>query len=94
MIEEPFGPRRLRLPAGHLLLYSATSIHRVEPVTRGVRLAAFFWVQSLVRDDARRALLYEMDTAIQTLNRTGADETARRALVACYHNLLRDWADC
>lgn len=93
VIEEAFGPRRVRLPAGALLLYPASTVHRIEPVTRGVRLASFFWVQSLVREDARRALLYEMDGAIQALNGTGADEAARRTLVGCYHNLLREWSE-
>jgi PKHD-type hydroxylase len=65
----------------------------VTPVTRGERLACFFWVQSLIRDDAQRTLLFDMDGAIQRLNQTGADEDARRTLVGCYHNLLRQWVE-
>jgi PKHD-type hydroxylase len=92
-IADTYGIHSVKLNAGDLLLYPATSLHQVTPITRGERLACFFWVQSLVRDDGQRSLLLEMDTAIQTLNRTGADEDARRALTGCYHNLLRQWAD-
>jgi PKHD-type hydroxylase len=92
-VHDTYGVHSVKLGAGDLILYPASSLHQVTPITRGERLGCFFWVQSLVREDARRSLLFEMDTAIQTLNRTGADETARRTLVACYHNLLRDWAD-
>jgi len=92
-IADAYGVQAVKLAAGDLVLYPATSLHEVTPVTRGERLAAFFWVQSLVRDDGRRTVLYDMDTAIQTLNRTGADAAARRTLVGCYHNLLRQWAE-
>ena len=92
-IADAYGVQAVKLAAGDLVLYPATSLHEVTPVTRGERLAAFFWVQSLVRDDGRRTVLYDMDTAIQTLNRTGADAAARRTLVGCYHNLLRKWAE-
>ena len=92
-IADAYGVHAVKLNAGDLLLYPATSLHEVTPVTRGERLAAFFWVQSLVRDDGRRTVLFDMDTAIQTLNRTGADDEARRTLVGCYHNLLRQWAE-
>jgi PKHD-type hydroxylase len=91
-IADTYGTHSVKLNAGDLLLYPATSLHRVTPITRGERLACFFWVQSLVRDDGQRTLLLEMDTAIQTLGRTGADEGARTALAGCYHNLLRQWA--
>jgi PKHD-type hydroxylase len=91
-VHDTYGVHAVKLAAGDLILYPASSLHQVTPITRGERLAAFFWIQSLVREDARRTLLYELDTAIQTLNATAADETARRTLVACYHNLLRDWA--
>jgi PKHD-type hydroxylase len=94
VIEEPMGPRRVRLPAGHLLLYPSSSIHRVEPVTRGVRLASFFWVQSLVRDDADRAVLFELDSTLRTLPReTEAQRRALLSLTNVYHNLVRRWAD-
>jgi PKHD-type hydroxylase len=93
VIRDTYGEHAVKLPAGDLVVYSAHSVHRVTPVTRGTRLASFFWVQSLVRDDACRTLLFELDGAIQRLNATGADETARRTLIGCYHNLLRQWSD-
>ncbi|HEY4031815.1 MAG TPA: Fe2+-dependent dioxygenase [Caulobacteraceae bacterium] len=94
VIEEPFGPQRARLPAGALLLYPASRIHRIEPVTRGVRLASFFWVQSLVRDDADRAVLFELDSTLRTLPReTEAEKRALLSLTNVYHNLVRRWAD-
>jgi PKHD-type hydroxylase len=92
-IVDTYGSHSVKLEAGDLVLYPASSVHQVTPVTRGERLACFFWVQSLVRDDAQRALLFEMDGAIQQLTRTGADEAARTTLVGCYHNLLRQWAE-
>jgi PKHD-type hydroxylase len=92
-ISDTYGTHSVKLGAGDLVLYPSTSLHQVTPVTRGERLACFFWVQSLVRDDGRRALLYDMDLAIQRLNQTEADEEARRTLVGCYHNLLRQWAE-
>ena len=91
-ILDTYGAHSVKLGAGDLVLYPASSLHQVTPVTRGERTACFFWIQSLVRDDGQRALLFEMDGAIQQLNRTGADQDARRALVGCYHNLLRQWA--
>lgn len=90
-IEDTYGTHQVKLGAGDLVVYPASSLHRVEPVTRGTRLASFFWIQSLVRDDQQRAILFEMDNAIQRLNATQADEAARRSLVGCYHNLLRNW---
>jgi PKHD-type hydroxylase len=92
-IEDTFGMHAVKLAAGDMVLYPATALHQVTSVTRGMRTGCFFWVQSLVRDDSQRALLFDMDTAIQTLNRTEADDGARRALVGCYHNLLRQWSD-
>jgi PKHD-type hydroxylase len=92
-VEDSYGIHSVKLPAGDMILYPATSLHRVTAVTRGVRLASFFWIQSMVRDDARRALLFDMDNAIQQLNATRADEAARTRLIGCYHNLLRMWAD-
>jgi len=91
LIDDTYGAHAVKLPAGHLVLYPASSLHRVEPVTRGTRLACFFWVQSMVRDTARRALLLDLDTSIQRLAQTGADEAARVQLTGCYHNLLRRW---
>ncbi|HEX4050474.1 MAG TPA: Fe2+-dependent dioxygenase [Steroidobacteraceae bacterium] len=93
IIEDTFGSQRIRLPAGDLVLYPASSLHRVSPVTRGTRLAAFFWVQSMVREDGERRLLYEMDTAIRQLAASSAHSPGVVQLTACYHNLLRRWAE-
>ncbi len=92
LIEDTYGTHSVKLDAGDLVLYPATSLHRVAPVTRGVRLASFFWVQSMVADDAKRALLFDLDNAIQRLGATNADETARATLIGTYHNLLRMWS--
>ncbi|MDG2537285.1 Fe2+-dependent dioxygenase [Dyella jiangningensis] len=93
IINDTYGEHEVKLPAGDLIIYPSSSLHRVAPVTRGARLAAFFWVQSLVRDDQRRRLLFELDASIQTLTRTGADAQAVLQLTGTYHNLLRQWAD-
>jgi len=93
VIEDTYGVQQVKLPAGDMVIYPATSLHQVTPVTRGVRVGCFFWVQSLVRSDTQRALLFDMDTAIQRLNASGADDQARRSLVGCYHNLLRTWSE-
>ncbi|WP_454723077.1 MULTISPECIES: Fe2+-dependent dioxygenase [Cupriavidus] len=92
-IEDTYGLHSIKLEAGDMVVYPATSLHQVTPITRGVRVASFFWVQSLIRDDAQRALLFDLDNAIQKLNQTGGDESARRSLVGCYHNLLRQWSE-
>ncbi|MBV8657984.1 MAG: Fe2+-dependent dioxygenase [Burkholderiales bacterium] len=92
-IDDTYGAHRVKLAAGDMIAYPASSVHRVTPVTRGERVACFFWVQSMVRDDQQRAQLYALDGAIQTLNQTQADEGARTTLVGHYHNLLRMWAD-
>ena len=91
LIEDTYGVHSAKLAAGDLLVYPATSLHRVAPVTRGVRLASFFWTQSLIKDDGQRSLLFDLDTAIQRLNAGLADEAARTSLTGCYHNLLRMW---
>jgi PKHD-type hydroxylase len=93
VVDDAYGEHRVKLAAGDLVVYPATSLHEVTPVTRGTRLASFFWIQSLVRDDAQRALLFELDTAIQRLNRSGADDAARRSLIGVYHNLIRQWSE-
>lgn len=93
LIEDTFGVQEVKLPAGHAILYPGTSLHQVRPVTRGARVSSFFWAQSLVRDDTKRALLYDMDNAIQRLNATNGDESAKRTLVGVYHNLLRLWSE-
>ncbi|HEX7080796.1 MAG TPA: Fe2+-dependent dioxygenase [Gammaproteobacteria bacterium] len=92
VIDDTYGPRSVKLPAGHLVLYPATSLHRVLPVTRGARIASFFWVQSLVRDDARRTLLFDLDLAIVRLRQRVGDDEGIVALTGVYHNLLRQWA--
>jgi PKHD-type hydroxylase len=93
IISDTYGEHEVKLPAGDLILYPSSSLHRVAPVTRGARLASFFWVQSLVRDSARRQHLLELDTAIQTLTTSGADRNALLKLTNLYHNLLREWSE-
>jgi PKHD-type hydroxylase len=90
-VQDTFGAHSVKLAAGDLVLYPASSVHRVQPVTRGVRTAAFFWIQSMVRDDDARRLLFELDTAIRELS--AADQDPLLRLTGCYHNLLRRWAD-
>ncbi|GAB3475262.1 Fe2+-dependent dioxygenase [Azotobacter salinestris] len=93
VIQDTYGVQRVKLPAGDLVLYPATSIHQVTPVTRGARYASFFWTQSLVREDSQRSLLYEMDQAIQSLSRDVPDHPALVQLTGNYHNLLRRWGE-
>jgi PKHD-type hydroxylase len=94
VVEDSLGAQSVKLPAGHLLLYPASSLHRVEPVTSGVRVASFFWIQSMVRDDGARTLLFDLDQSIQAIaaDRGHADREVIR-LTGIYHNLLRRWAD-
>lgn len=93
VIQDTYGEHRVKLAAGDLVIYPATSLHKVEPVTRGERLASFFWTQSMVREDGQRALLFEMDQAIQSLARDVPDHPALVRLTGNYHNLLRRWAE-
>jgi PKHD-type hydroxylase len=93
LVEDTFGARSVKLPAGHLVLYPGTSVHRVAPVTRGARLASFFWVQSMVRDDAQRTILFDHDRSIQELAAVAPGHPALVRLAGVYHNLLRQWAD-
>lgn len=93
IIEDTYGAHAVKLAAGDMVVYPASSLHKVQPVTRGARVAAFFWVQSMVRDDGARRLLFEMDAAIRELTASGGDGAALLRLTACYHNLLRRWAD-
>jgi PKHD-type hydroxylase len=93
VIEDTYGAKAVKLPAGHMILYPSTSLHHVKPVTRGARLCAFFWLQSMIRHDAQRSLLFEMDVAIQRL---GAEQPAHPSVIqltGVYHNLLRQWAE-
>jgi PKHD-type hydroxylase len=93
IISDTYGEHNIALPAGDAVLYPASSLHRVEPVTRGERIASFFWIQSLIRDDRHRRMLFEMDTSIQKLTLDGADEDAVLQLTCVYHNLLRLWSE-
>lgn len=94
VIEDTYGAQRVKLPAGDLVLYPAHSVHRVEPVTRGHRVASFFWVQSLVRSDQQRRLLFDMDQHLMALrSRHGEGEPALVGLTGAYHNLLRMWIE-
>jgi PKHD-type hydroxylase len=93
IVEDTYGVHSVKLPAGHMILYPSTSLHHVRPVTRGARVASFFWLQSMVRDDARRSLLFDMDTAIQRLARDVPDHPSAVQLTGVYHNLLRQWAE-
>jgi len=93
VIEDTFGDQRVKLPAGHLVLYPGTSVHRVEPVTRGHRLASFFWVESMVRSDEQRRLLFDLDMNLMRLRERHGETAEAVALIGTYHNLLRMWAD-
>jgi PKHD-type hydroxylase len=92
-IEDTYGLHSVKLPAGDLVLYPSTSLHHVRPVTRGARVASFFWIQSMVRDDGARTLLFDLDTAIQRVNLDTPAHAAAVPLTGVYHNLLRRWAD-
>ncbi|PTW44659.1 PKHD-type hydroxylase [Sphingomonas faeni] len=94
VIEDQFGPQSVKLPAGHMVLYPASSLHRVTPVTRGVRTASFFWLQSMVRDDGARRILFDLDQGVQAVAAAqGQGDPATVRLTGVYHNLLRRWAD-
>src|SRR5580658_4035427 len=94
IVEDYYGSHRVKLPAGHLVLYPATSLHAVTEVTRGVRVASFFWLQSMVRDGHARSLIFDLDTAIQGLvQRVGRDDPELVKLTGIYHNLIRCWAE-
>jgi PKHD-type hydroxylase len=93
VIEDTFGPRKVKLPAGDMVLYPGTSVHHVEPVTRGTRIASFFWIQSMVREDSHRTMLFELDQSIQKLGGDVPDHPSVVQLAGLYHNLLRLWAD-
>jgi PKHD-type hydroxylase len=92
VINDSYGEQRVKFGAGDLVLYPGSSVHRVEPVTRGERLASFFWIESMVRRDDQRRLLYDLDMAILALRQSG-DTAETVKLTGCYHNLLRMWAD-
>jgi PKHD-type hydroxylase len=92
IVEDNFGVHSVKLPSGHMVLYPASSLHNVTPVTKGARLASFFWIQSMLRDDGERTLLFDLDTAIQRLTVDLPEHPAVVQLTAVYHNLLRRWA--
>jgi PKHD-type hydroxylase len=94
VIEDYYGSQEVKLPAGHLVLYPSTSLHMVTPVTRGARVASFFWLQSMIRDARARSMIYDLDTAIQGLSgRLGQDDPETVKLTGIYHNLIRYWAE-
>jgi len=93
VIEDTFGTQQVKLAAGDLVLYPGTSLHKVLPVTRGTRLASFFWIQSMVREDAQRRLMFELDVSIRRLTQSLPDHPALVQLTGVYHNLLRRWSD-
>ncbi|HKE48076.1 MAG TPA: Fe2+-dependent dioxygenase [Rhodanobacteraceae bacterium] len=93
VIEDTFGAHAVKLPAGDLVLYPGSSLHEVQPVTRGARVAAFFWIQSFVRSDAQRRMLFDLDLSIQALAQRTPDAPELVRLTGVYHNLLREWSD-
>jgi len=93
VVEDTYGVHSVKLPAGHMVLYPSSSLHHVRPVTRGARIASFFWIQSMVRDDAERTLLFDLDTAIQRVNRDAPASPSAVQLTGIYHNLIRRWAE-
>ncbi|RKH77886.1 Fe2+-dependent dioxygenase [Corallococcus sp. AB045] len=93
VVEDTYGNHSAKLPAGDLIVYPSTSLHHVTPVTRGVRLASFFWIQSMIRDAGQRSLLFDMDTSIMQLTREVPKSPALVMLTGVYHNLLRQWAE-
>ena len=98
IVEDSYGTHSTKLPAGDLVLYPATSLHRVDPVTRGARVSSFFWIQSMLRDDTQRTLLFDLDTAIQRIAASPSSQTegvkeSSVQLTGVYHNLLRQWAE-
>ena len=94
IVEDYYGAQRVKLPAGHMVLYPSTSLHEVTPVTSGARVSAFFWLQSMVRSELQRRTLYDLDQSIQNLStRFGADDADVVSLTGTYHNLIRQWTD-
>lgn len=93
IIDDTYGAHSVKLPAGHMVLYPSSSLHRVEPITRGSRVSSFFWLQSMIRSDAHRSLLLSLDVAIQNVSRDMQDHPSLVDLTGVYHNLLREWAE-
>ena len=92
-VEDTYGTQSVKLPAGHMVLYPSTSLHHVTPVTRGARVSSFFWLQSMIRQDAHRTLLFDLDQSIQTLAKEVPGNATTVKLTGIYHNLLRQWAE-
>lgn len=96
-IEDTYGTKEVKLPAGHMILYPSTSLHHVTPVTRGARISSFFWIQSMVKDNTQRSLLFDLDCSIQRLTQDHGDQSSVEQscvqLTGIYHNLIRQWAD-
>jgi PKHD-type hydroxylase len=92
-VEDTYGVHKVKLPAGDMVLYPSSSLHSVTPVTRGARVASFFWIQSMIRDDGRRTLLFDLDVSIQQLSRDVPAHPSVVQLTGVYHNLLRQWAE-
>ena len=92
-VEDTYGVKAVKLPPGHMVLYPATSLHHVTPVTRGARVSSFFWIQSMIRDDGQRSILFDLDLAIQRLNGDHPNHPSAVQLTGVYHNLLRQWAE-
>lgn len=93
VVEDTYGVHNVKLPGGHLVLYPATSLHHVRPVTRGARIASFFWIQSMIRDDAERSLLFDLDVSIQRISQDNPNHPSAVQLTGVYHNLVRRWAE-
>jgi len=93
VVEDTYGVHSVKLPAGHMVLYPSTSLHHVRPVTRGARICSFFWIQSMVRDDGERTLLFDLDATIQRISTDLPDHPSAVQLTGIYHNLLRRWAE-
>jgi PKHD-type hydroxylase len=91
LVEGVYGVHTVKLPAGDMVIYPATSLHRVTEVTRGVRVSSFFWIESMIRDEAQRSLLFDMDMALLRLGQQVREHPSLITLTGCYHNLLRMW---
>ena len=92
-VEDTYGVKTVKLPAGHMILYPSTSLHHVKPVTKGTRTCSFFWIQSMIRDDGHRTILFDIDTAIQRIATENPTHPSALQLTGVYHNLLRQWAE-
>jgi PKHD-type hydroxylase len=93
VVEDTYGTHEVKLPAGDLILYPSTSLHHVKPVTRGARICSFFWIQSMIREDSQRTLLFDLDLGIQRLAHENPDHPSAVQLTGVYHNLVRMWAE-